>query len=155
MTGRISAGRCARTLLYYSRSKNPAQAGASASRVILREAPAPLKPTIETHIAIIKPATEFARHARHNSIAHRNFDVALGITPLQLGSRNDIRGALKTIDDLLHAIEHHYLQTSPTNYDYLDTLGGVDSLLDIVERGLKSRNAQFGYFRSPHPPDPS
>jgi hypothetical protein len=31
----------------------------------------------------------------------------------------------------------------------------VDSLLDIVERGLKSRDAQFGHSRSPHPPDPS
>ena len=122
---------------------------------LLREAPASLKPTIESHIAVITPATEFARHARHNSIAHRNLNVALGVTPLTLGSRNDIRGALKAIDDLLHAIEFHFLKTNPTNYDFLDNIGGVDSLLDIVDRGLKSRDAQFGYFRSSHPPDPS
>jgi hypothetical protein len=122
---------------------------------LLREAPAPLKPIIESHIAVIKPATEFARHARHNSIAHRNLNVTLGVTPLTLGSRNDIRGALKAIDDLLHAIEHHFLKTNPTNYDFLDNIGGVDSLLDIVERGLKSRDAQFGYFRNSHPPEAS
>ena len=59
---------------------------------LLSEAPAALKPTIESHIAKIKPATEFARHARHNVIAHRNRDVALGATPLTLGSRNDVSG---------------------------------------------------------------
>jgi hypothetical protein len=67
----------------------------------LREVPAPLKPIVESHIAITRTATEFARHARHNSKAHRN----------------------------------------PTNYDFLDNIGGVDSLLDIVDRGLKSRDA--------------
>jgi hypothetical protein len=46
------------------------------------------------------------------------------------------------------------LGTQPTNYDFLDNIGGVDSLLDIVDRGLKSRDAQFGYFRSSQPPDP-
>ena len=71
------------------------------------------------------------------------------VTPLALGSRNDIRGALKAIDDLLHAIEHHFLKTNPTNYDFLDNVGGVDSLLDIVERGLKSRDAQSGTFGAP------
>ena len=71
-----------------------------------------------------------------------------------LGSRDDIRKALETIDDLLHAIEHHFLTTNPTYYDSIDNPGGVNSLLDIVERGLRRRDAQFGYFRSPHPPDP-
>jgi hypothetical protein len=52
-------------------------------------------------------------------------------------------------------LEHHFLKTNTTNYDFLDNIGGVDSLLDIVGRGLKSRDAQFGYFRSSHPPDPS
>jgi len=122
---------------------------------LLKEAPAPLKPIIESHIAVVKRATEFATHARHNSIAHRNLNVALGVTPLTIGSRNDIRAALKAIDDLLHVIEHHFLKTNPTNYDFLDNIGGVDSLLEIVERGLKSRDAQFGYFRSSHPPDVS
>jgi hypothetical protein len=121
---------------------------------LLREAPAPLKPIIDSHIALITPATKFARHARHNSIAHRNVNVALGVTPLTLGSLNDIREALKTIDDLIHAVEHHFLKTNPKNYDHLSNPGGVNSLLDIVERGLKSRDAQFGYFRNPHPADP-
>ena len=122
---------------------------------LLREAPLPLKPIIESHVAVIMPATEFARHARHNSIAHRNLNVALGVTLLALVSRDDIRSALKAIDDLLHAVEHHFLKTHPTNYDFLDNIGGVDSLLEIVDRGLKSRDAQFGYFRSSYPPDPS
>ena len=122
---------------------------------LLKEAPAPLKPIIESHIAVVKRATEFATHARHNSIAHRNLNVALGVTPLTIGSRNDIRAALKAIDDLLHVIEHHFLKTNPTNFVFLDNIGGVDSLLEIVERGLKSRDAQFGYSRSSHPPDVS
>ena len=47
------------------------------------------------------------------------------------------------------------MDTNLTTYDYLDNPGGVDCLLDIVERGLTSRDAQFGYFRSPHPADVS
>jgi hypothetical protein len=75
------------------------------------------------------------------------------VTPLTFGSRNDIREALKAFDNPVHAIEHQVLKTNPTNYGFLDNIGGVDSLLDVVERGLKSRDAQFGYFRSSHPPD--
>jgi AbiU2 len=122
---------------------------------LLREAPASLKPLIESHLAVIRPVTEFARHARHNTIAHRNLDVALGVTLLTGGSRNDVRAALKAIDTLLDAVEHHFLTTNPTQYEFVDNIGGVNSLLDIVERGLKSRDEQFGYRRSAHPPDPT
>ena len=110
-----------------------------------------MKTIIESHIAVVQPAVNFAHVARHNSIAHRNRNVALG-APLGLGSRKDVRGAIKAIDDLLHAVEHYFLKTNPPYYDVLDNIGGVDNLLDIVNRGLTSRDAQVGYFRHPHPP---
>jgi hypothetical protein len=118
-----------------------------------REAPtAALKTIIESHIAVVQPTVEFAHVARHNSIAHRNRNVALG-APLSLGSRNDFRGAIQAVDDLLHAVEHYFLKTNPPYYDALDNVGGVDQLLDILNRGLASRDAQFGHFRHTHPPD--
>lgn len=120
---------------------------------LLREAPPELRPVIEQHVTKVVDAAAFAKHARHNAIAHRNLAVALGVTEISLGSRKDVRGALRALDDLLHAVESHFLKAPPTCYDGLSTLGGVDSLLDIVARGLKSRDTQFGFRRHSHPPD--
>jgi hypothetical protein len=122
---------------------------------LLREAPDALKLGIQAHIDIITPAVEFAKHARHNAIAHRNRDAALGVTDISLGSRNDVLAALKSIDDLIHFVEHHFLRSPPTHYELMDNIGGVDNLLQILDRGLKDRDRQFGYYRNPHPPDPT
>jgi hypothetical protein len=100
---------------------------------------------------MIRPATEFARHARHNSIAHRNLNVALGITPLTLGSRSDIRGALKAID-LLHAIEHYFLKTNPRTTTPSTTSEEWTACSTSSSEGSRAV-MQFGYFRSSHPPD--
>ena len=64
-----------------------------------------------------------------------------------------MRVALKSIDDLLHFVEHHFLKTGPTHYAHLENLGGVDGLLDILDRGLRDRDRQFVYHRHPYPPD--
>ena len=58
-----------------------------------------------------------------------------------------------TLDDLLHAIEHHFLTTNPTYYDSIDNPGCVNSLLDVVERGLKSRSGSFAAPIRPIPAD--
>jgi hypothetical protein len=54
-----------------------------------------------------------------------------GLTP---GSRDDVRGALKAIDEVLHFVEHHFCDAPPTFYDVLEPLGGVDNLVDVIER---------------------
>jgi hypothetical protein len=120
-----------------------------------RAAPVGLRAEIKPRIAAVMKAVAFARDARHRIIAHRNIDVALNRSskPLSRGSRNDIRAALKALDGLLHFIEHHYCDTEPTRYEYLEPLGGVSSLINIIERGLRDRDREFGYQRSPHPPD--
>ena len=120
---------------------------------LFRSAPSELKNPIQAHIDTIKKATTFARDARHQNIAHRNLNVAMGVSALTLGSRNDVRGAIKSIDDLLHVVEHHFLKTEPMRYEYLENLGGVESLLDIIDRGLRDRDRQFGYHRHSYPPD--
>jgi hypothetical protein len=120
---------------------------------LLRTAPSELKKPIQAHIDAIKKATAFTRDARHQSIAHRNLNVAMGVSAVTLGSRNDVRAAMKSIDDLLHFVEHYFLKTEPVRYEYLENLWGVDSLLDIIDRGLRDRDKQFGYHRHPHPAD--
>jgi AbiU2 len=112
---------------------------------LLRKAPVGLHAGLKPKIDTLMKAVAFARDARHRIIAHRNIDVALkrSAKPLSRGSRNDIRAALKALDDLLHFIEHHYCHTEPTHYEYLEPLGGVSSLIHIIERGLRDRDREI------------
>jgi hypothetical protein len=100
---------------------------------------------IDTVIA----AAGFARDHRNRMIAHRNIDLALRrpCTPLTPHGKAHMDAALTAIDDLLYFIDNHYTGTGPTAYEHLGLPGGADSILDIVERGLKHRDAQFGRQR--------
>jgi hypothetical protein len=94
-------------------------------------------------------ATTFARDHRNRMIAHWNIDLVLGnpCTALTPHGKTDLDTALRTIDDLLYFIDNHYTGTDPTAYEHLDMLGGAASVLDIVERGLRHRDEQFGRRR--------
>lgn len=113
---------------------------------LVRYAPVGLRPEISKRIDGVGSAVAFARDARNRNIAHRNIDLALqrALTPLNLGSRNDVRVALKSLDELLHFVEHHFCGSPPTFYDAIEPLGGVDSLVDVIERGVRDRERQFG-----------
>jgi AbiU2 len=110
-----------------------------------RIAPVGLRAGLKPKIDAVMKAVAFARNARNLTIAHRNIDVALerSSKPLSLGSRNDIEAALKALDALLHFIEHHYCDTAPTHYEYLEPLGGVKSLIHIIERGVRERDREI------------
>jgi len=99
-------------------------------------------------------AAAFAEDARNNLIAHRNLDVALGRAPRPTyGSRNEIRGAIRALDDVIHIVERHYYKTAPTMWDFLEPLGGTRTLVSMLERGLRDRDREIGHHRHPSPPD--
>jgi hypothetical protein len=104
-----------------------------------------IRDDVATRIDAAIAAAGFARDHRNRMIAHRNIDIALGrpCTPLTPHGKTHIDAALKAIDDLLYFIDNHYTNTGPVAYEHLDAQGGAESILDIVERGLKRRDAQF------------
>jgi hypothetical protein len=124
-------------------------------QTLLRNAPVAIDNELKRRIDIAIKAAAFTRDPRNLTIAHRNKEVALdrSADPLNLGSRNDVRAALIAIDDVLDFVEVHFCGGGPHHYELLEPLGGVNSILDIVQRGLKSRDNQFGYHRHAHPPD--
>jgi hypothetical protein len=122
---------------------------------LLRNAPVGIRDELKRRIDIAVHAAAFTDHPRNLTIAHRNKEIALdqSAQPLTLGSRNDVRAALKTLDDVFDFLELRFCGGGPHYYQILEPAGGVNSLLDVIDRGLKSRDEQFGYFRHPHPPD--
>jgi AbiU2 len=141
-------------LLHIFRMTDPRRKNVLSVYALVRNSPPALAALLVPHLNAIKTAAAFAHKARHELIAHRNIDVALGLVDADLGSRTEVREAMKTIDDLILTVERHFIPSTPqTDFDLVFGFGGVDQLLDIVERGLKSRDAQFGFFRHPDPPD--
>jgi hypothetical protein len=112
--------------------------------------PVRIRAAVAARIDGVVATTEFARDHRNRMIAHRNIDLALGkpCTPLTPHGKAHVDSALKAIDDLLYFIDHHYTGTGPVAYEHLDMLGGADSMLDIVERGLKHGDAEFARHRA-------
>jgi hypothetical protein len=107
-----------------------------------------IRDDVQSSLDALLKAADFARDLRNRYIAHRNIDVALSraATPLAPASRESLSDAIRALDDLLYVVEHHFLDTAPTMYNHLDSLGGSTSLLDIVQRGLRDRDRQFEFI---------
>jgi hypothetical protein len=107
---------------------------------------AAIRDEVHARLDVLDKAAKFARDLRNRHIAHRNIDIALkrAVVPLPSSSREQVRGAIQALDRLLHFVEYHFLNTEPTFYDHLDALGGSESVLDIIRRGLRDRDRQFG-----------
>jgi hypothetical protein len=105
-----------------------------------------IRADVTARVNAVIAATGFARDHRNRMIAHWNIDLALGnrCTALTPHGKTDLDTAFRTIDDLLHFVDNHYTGSGPTVYEHLDMLGGAASVVDIVERGLRHRDNQFG-----------
>ena len=106
-----------------------------------------LRDEIKARLQKIDRATVAVRDLRDRYIAHRNIDDVLerSVRPLPDPDRTTVLNAIRTIDELLHFVDHHFTRSGPILYDYLDILGGADSILDIVDRGLRDRDRQLGF----------
>jgi hypothetical protein len=98
-------------------------------------------------LATLKTSTRFAHTLRNEYIAHRNREVALQVRPIPASSVQQIETAIVAIDDALHFIDHHFTNRAPTMYTHLDILGGSESVIWIVRRGLKARDEDLAQGR--------
>ncbi len=108
-----------------------------------------LKQNLEEKIEIAKTASEFCRDWRNRRIAHRDLKLAIedGITPLMPASRKAIKDALSSIVDVLNLITLHY-QDSTTIFDVPNGYGGGESLLYVIDDGLRFDEERIARIKS-------
>jgi hypothetical protein len=108
----------------------------------------PVREATERLLDTLVEATMSVRDLRDRYIAHRNIDVALdrAVKPLADPDRDAVLSAIKALDDLLHFVDNHFTKSGPITYEHLDILGGANSILDIVERGLRDRDRQYEFI---------
>jgi hypothetical protein len=96
---------------------------------------------VKNFAALAAVKTQFARDRRNRRLAHLelpDFDVT-DSKPLAAASRQHVEDALAAIREAMNCVEVHY-QDSPVAYEHsIEALGGVDSLLACLEKGLKEK----------------
>lgn len=95
--------------------------------------------------------TGFAREWRNRRVAHREFPDAIkadtrSLTP---GSRQNVEDALAAIRSLMNCIETHYLKSTVLYEHSVGALGGVDTLLRCLEKGVEERRNRRGILPRP------
>lgn len=105
----------------------------------------PLEPRIKNAVAVCK----FAHKVRHNLIAHRNTAIAMKVSATPPSSRTDVKNAIDALDGVFNFVHGHYTGEDPMLWGHLDGLGGSESVLWIVRRGLKAREDDFAARRPP------
>ncbi len=88
--------------------------------------------------------SDFARHWRHRLIAHRDLEIALGAEaePLPTADVRAAETALRALCDVLNLLSVSYAQP-PIAYELVDFGdGGVDDLIDYLNKGLDGIDGQ-------------
>jgi hypothetical protein len=148
------------TLMHIARLTDPAETGKtekkenlSIQRLLLMVPDETLKQSLEEKIETAKGKSEFCRDWRNRRIAHIDLQLAIedGINPLQPASRVAVKEALSAIADVLNTVTLHY-NDSTTRFDVPNGYGGGESLLHVIDDGLKmdeerAMRIQSGDFR--------
>jgi hypothetical protein len=93
--------------------------------------------------------TEFARDWRNRYIAHKDLPLALGdltAPALQPASRQAVERALKSLDELLNAVDLSH-NGSTTVFRGIEPHTGANRLLQVLQKGLKAEEAEELEFR--------
>jgi hypothetical protein len=106
---------------------------------------AALQPKIDDAVA----ACKFAHRVRHNLIAHRNADIAMGARSMPTSSRAQIQTAVDALDEVFSFLHRTYTNEGPVMWEHLDARGGSEYMLWIVRRGLKARDDDFESHKPP------
>jgi len=95
-----------------------------------------------------KDKTAFAREWRNRRLAHREFPVAItaDLESLSPGSRHDVEEALAAIRGSMNCIALHYLNSSTLYEHSIEELGGVDTLLRCLEKGVVEKRRHKGLW---------
>jgi AbiU2 len=125
-----------------------ASATAGKTNLTIRNLPglisdAAVKAKVTPLIEAALKATEFCRDWRNRHIGHKDLKLALGdpAQPLAEASRKQVKDALKSIADVMNAVELHYCD-SQTAYDLGGRFTGAVALLHVLNDGVKTRDAR-------------
>jgi hypothetical protein len=108
-----------------------------------------LKRTVGGLIDNALNATKFARDWRNRLIAHRDRDIVLNTatTPLEDASRAQVKEALASLAAVLNALALHFFK-SETHFDRTMRPNGAETLLYLLDEGLRSREERLERMRS-------
>ena len=101
-----------------------------------------LKVELERLINVAVDATDFARDWRNRRLAHEELRVGRNVTPLASAKFDYIDTALTAIRTVLNRLEQHYLDKTVSYEDTIPALGGVQSLIAIVRKGVETRRSE-------------
>lgn len=87
--------------------------------------------------------SSFCRDRRNRKLAHKDLSLALKDTakPLEPASRKNVGDALSSIATVLNTVVNHYMDTT-IFFDIPSSPGGVNSLLYVLDDGLKAEEAR-------------
>ena len=107
---------------------------------------ADLRLKVERLLKLANEKTAFARRWRNRRLAHREFPAAItaDLESLTPGSRHDVEEALSSIRSVLNCIEVHYMKSSVLYEHSIEALGGIDSLLKCLEKGVEEKRRRKG-----------
>jgi HEPN superfamily AbiU2-like protein len=86
--------------------------------------------------------TQFARDWRNRRLAHIELSVGDIAKPLASATLDQVESALAAIRRPINVLEKHYLGTPVLYEDPIPALGGVDSLLATLNRGVNARHIE-------------
>lgn len=136
-----------RTLLKIARITDPAKTGkrhnlslASLAAAITDPA---LKNAVEFSISDTLEKCAFARDWRNRHIAHADMELALDATtqPLATASRQNVKEALLSIQDVLNAVSIPLLE-STTRFDEMTLLNSGEDLIFLLDFALRKKAEQ-------------
>ena len=103
-----------------------------------------LRDVVKTLVEDAKQKTQFARDWRNHRLAHQELPLRQGdfATPLLPASRQNVEDALAAVRRVLNQIERHYLNESVLYEQSIEALGGVESLLARLAKGIGAERAE-------------
>jgi len=92
-------------------------------------------------LALADQATTFCRDWRNRRFAHHDLALATDdnkATPLETVNKEKVNEALKSLSDVLNAVERHYFRGG-TSYDAIAAHNGAATLLHVLGDGVKQK----------------
>lgn len=101
-----------------------------------------LKDELEPLLQDVCDVTDFARDWRNRRGAHEELRVGRNVTPLASAKFDYIDTALAAIRAILNRLEQHYLNKTVSYEDTIPALGGVQSFITVVRKGVEARRSE-------------
>jgi hypothetical protein len=101
-----------------------------------------LKDDLEPLLQDVCDGTDFARDWRNRRGAHEELRVGRNVTPLASAKFDYIDTALAAIRAVLNRLEQHYLNKTVSYEDTIPALGGVQSFITVVRKGVEARRSE-------------